>query len=106
MKLVQLNLNEIKTTEEIHSYLMEQLELPEFYGKNLDALHDMLTGWICDNICMEIIPCEDAQSPIYEYAGRMMKMFEDSAQMLEERDGKVYAVFADIHPLDVQSSGM
>lgn len=106
MKLVQLNLNEMKSVEEIHDYLMEQLELPDFYGKNLDALHDMLTGWICDNVCMEITLCEDEQSPVYAYAGRMIRMFEDAAQMVEEKEGKLYAVFADIHPLDVRSSGM
>ncbi len=29
---------------EAHSYLMEQLGFPTWYGKNLDALHDMLTA--------------------------------------------------------------
>ena len=106
MKLVQLNLNEMKSEEEIHNYLMEHLELPDFYGKNLDALHDMLTGWICDNVCLEITLCADEQSPVYAFSGRLFRMCEEEAQMMEEKEGKLYAVFADIHPLDVQSSGM
>ena len=100
MKLVQLNLNEMKSEEEVHSYLMEQLELPDFYGRNLDALYDMLTGWMCDNVCLEITPCEDENSPLYAFAGRLVRMLEDGAQTLEERDGKVYAVFADVFPLE------
>lgn len=100
MKLVQLNLNEMKSEEEVHTYLAEQLELPDFYGRNLDALYDMLTGWMCDNVCLEIIPCSDESSPIYEFAGRLIRVLEDGAQTLEEREGKIYAVFADIHPLE------
>ena len=26
-----------------HDYLMEALDFPDYYGKNLDALHDQLT---------------------------------------------------------------
>ncbi len=29
--------------EEAHVYLKEKLHLPEYYGNNLDALHDCLT---------------------------------------------------------------
>lgn len=29
--------------EEAHAYLKEQMQLPEYYGKNLDALYDCLT---------------------------------------------------------------
>lgn len=29
--------------ESLHRYLKEQLELPEYYGNNLDALYDVLT---------------------------------------------------------------
>lgn len=106
MKLVPLNLNEMKSEEEIHHYLMEQLELPEFDVKNLDSLREMLTGWVCDNVCMEISRCEDSQSPIYEFSGRLLQMLEEVSQMTEEKEGKLYVVLADLHPLDVQSSGM
>ena len=27
----------------VHDHLAEQLELPEYYGRNLDALYDLLT---------------------------------------------------------------
>lgn len=29
--------------EQLHNYLMEHLPLPNYYGGNLDALHDCLT---------------------------------------------------------------
>ena len=31
-----------------HDYLMEALDLPDYYGKNLDALYDCLTEMECD----------------------------------------------------------
>lgn len=42
MKYV-LNAKEMQTREEAHEYLKEILELPEYYGKNLDALYDCLS---------------------------------------------------------------
>lgn len=30
---------------EVHSQLQERLGLPEYYGRNLDALFDLLTAW-------------------------------------------------------------
>ncbi|MBQ1208593.1 MAG: barstar family protein [Lachnospiraceae bacterium] len=29
--------------DSLHAYLREQMELPSYYGENLDALHDVLT---------------------------------------------------------------
>lgn len=34
--------------KEGHDYLMEALNLPDYYGKNLDALYDCLTEIECD----------------------------------------------------------
>ena len=31
-----------------HDYLMRALDLPQYYGKNLDALYDCLTEMECD----------------------------------------------------------
>lgn len=40
---VTVDLSNIKTTEALHAELKDALELPEYYGGNLDALHDCLT---------------------------------------------------------------
>jgi ribonuclease inhibitor len=31
-----------------HDYLKAQLMLPEYYGRNLDALYDLMTGFLRD----------------------------------------------------------
>ena len=37
-----LDLRGITTKEQFHDALKEQLHLPEYYGRNLDALHDCI----------------------------------------------------------------
>ena len=36
----------IRSQDDLHDVLSEVLELPDYYGRNLDALWDCLTGWI------------------------------------------------------------
>ena len=41
MKIV-LDAGRMTTKDESHAYLKEALNLPDYYGNNLDALHDCL----------------------------------------------------------------
>ena len=43
MKTIVLDGAEMLTKETAHAYLAARLSLPEWYGKNLDALYDCLT---------------------------------------------------------------
>ena len=43
MNLVILDGEKITSKEELHRHLAWSLNLPEWYGKNLDALYDCLT---------------------------------------------------------------
>ena len=47
MKEITLNCTKVGSMEEIHEILSRELSFPDWYGRNLDALHDMLTG-ICE----------------------------------------------------------
>ena len=51
MKLIELDLNTFETKEDVHSFLAEEMEFPEYYGNNLDALYDVLTSELTDNYC-------------------------------------------------------
>lgn len=44
MREIVINCAQIASMAEIHEILARELSFPEWYGKNLDALHDMLTG--------------------------------------------------------------
>ncbi|MBR4434815.1 MAG: barstar family protein [Clostridia bacterium] len=43
MKTVFLDGNRIETAEMMHAEFKAALDFPEWYGNNLDALHDLLT---------------------------------------------------------------
>ena len=49
--------------EEGHDYLMEALNLPDYYGKNLDALYDCLCEIECE---IELINSEDVDEDIID----------------------------------------
>ena len=44
MKLITIDCSAIQTPRQLHNALAEALEFPQWYGSNLDALHDCLTG--------------------------------------------------------------
>ena len=56
--------------EEGHDYLMEALNLPDYYGKNLDALYDCLTEIECE---IELINSNDVDKDIID-------TFKDAAE--------------------------
>ena len=41
--VIELDCREMTDKPALHAYLKEKLALPEYYGKNLDALYDVLT---------------------------------------------------------------
>lgn len=43
--IVVLDAQKIKTREELHAFLAEAFQFPEWYGQNLDALYDCLTDF-------------------------------------------------------------
>lgn len=46
MNKVIINGEEFRNIQEFHKYIKVKLELPDYYGENLDALWDCLTGFI------------------------------------------------------------
>lgn len=42
LKEITLELSEFKTRDQAHRYLRQSLNLPDYYGENLDALYDCL----------------------------------------------------------------
>lgn len=58
MKQITLDGNILADIAQVHDYIKEMLDFPEYYGKNLDALFDCLTD--LDNVEITItVPEED-----------------------------------------------
>ena len=55
MKNIVIDFSKCKYPMDLHNEIREKLELPEWYGNNLDALWDMLTGFIETPININVI---------------------------------------------------
>lgn len=65
-----LDASKLTSKEESHAYLKEVLGLPEYYGNNLDALHDCLEEMTDVEILVEN---EGEAGKYYRYVARVLK---------------------------------
>ncbi|MBQ7154780.1 MAG: barstar family protein [Synergistaceae bacterium] len=78
---VTLDALRLQDKEEAHKYLRSALNFPEYYGGNLDALHDCLTE--LDDVVVEFVNTDKVSD---NYFTRVMAVFKDSA---EENEGLI-----------------
>ena len=70
--------------ENIYTPIARGLELPDWFGENLDALWDMLTGWL-ELPCRIVFPSADKlRKGEREYFARMLKLLDEAKR--EEYD--------------------
>ena len=78
---IHLNGNDITNREQLHDALSEALELPEWYGRSLDALYDCLTDLsVPTTIHVENWPEED-------YMQRALAVLRDAAEDKDKLGG-------------------
>jgi ribonuclease inhibitor len=46
MNNITIDFSDVNNQRQLHALLKRALSLPDYYGENLDALWDMLGGWI------------------------------------------------------------
>lgn len=78
MQDLYVKVSEFDTIEEIHEYLMNELDFPDYYGKNLSALYDALTD-ICDDTRIILDLGDITDEAILEAAERMAEVMEDAS---------------------------
>jgi len=78
---VTLDFKNIKNKSDLHKYLKKQLELPEYYGNNLDALHDCIdnTG---ESLSIKILNFDSLKKNVGEYADVLLHVFEDAEDVI------------------------
>ena len=90
MKLLFLDMNQIKDREALYGRLREKLYLPDYFGQNLDALHDVLTeGRISAAFIFE--NCALASDEMKEFLEKLRPMAE---QLGAENEKLIFRFFA------------
>ena len=82
MKSITIDFSKCKYPMDLHSEIKEKLELPEWYGNNLDALCDMLTGFIETpiNITVNFKPETKAAENLKENVLKIIETFREVAE--------------------------
>lgn len=79
MKTVTLALARMQSIRQLHKYLRAELELPDYYGENLDALYDCLTE-VCEPVILKIPQAAVAAgSELGWYGARLLTVVQDAA---------------------------
>ena len=78
MKTITLSVENIQTVKALHVYLAYMLEFPAYYGKNLDALHDLL-GEMSEETRI-VLAGEAASEEMAAYLPKLERVLQDSAE--------------------------
>lgn len=90
MRKILLNLHVPKTAEQVQRYLALELDFPEYYGGNLDALYDMLTD-LTEDTCIGIFEPEE-KTELSGYLSRVKRVFQDA----EEENPHLCVIFSEL----------
>lgn len=82
MKRIKLDIGCIHTVRALHIYLAYMLDLPAYYGKNLDALYDVLSEE-SEPMLIELAGAP-ASEEMAAYLPRLVRVLEDCAQENEQ----------------------
>ncbi len=77
MQEVIIDAELIISRDQLHDTLFEKLNFPEWYGRNLDALYDMLTA--CGETHLKIKNHEALQSNLGSYGGLLLRVFKEAS---------------------------
>ncbi|MEC1552869.1 barstar family protein [Bacillus haynesii] len=83
MKQVILYGEKITSVSDLHKELKEQLELPDYYGENLDALWDCLTGWVDMPLLIEWKNVEKSRIYLGDQAESYLQLFREAEETLD-----------------------
>ena len=78
---VTIDFSKCTSREELYSVLRHEMMWKPYYGENLDALWDILTGLPHRGECFRLIPPENAPESVKKYARRIEDVFREAGQL-------------------------
>ncbi len=77
MRKIKLDGNMMKSKDQSHIYMQQTLQIPGYYGKNLDALWDALSSYTRP-IVIELQNPKTLAENLGSYGRLIIKVFEDA----------------------------
>ena len=81
MKTIYIDFSEIGDEQDFYQQLKEKLSLPENFGDNLDALYDILTGFVELPLHLEFVNMSVNQLEDFE---TLLETLEEADEEIEE----------------------
>lgn len=79
MKTVWLNGRKMTSIKATHYYLKRKMNLPAYYGSNLDALWDVLST-ISEPVQVKLLFRDQMEQSLGRYSGALVQVFLDAAK--------------------------
>ena len=79
MKEITIDCRGFIPRSDLHRAFSAALSFPDWYGNNLDALHDMLTS-LSEDIALSLLHWEDAEQSLGRYALSAKRAIWDAAE--------------------------
>ncbi|WP_019537418.1 barstar family protein [Paenibacillus ginsengihumi] len=83
MRTITIDGTQIESASQMHDFLKEALGLPDYYGGNLDALWDGLTGWVETPLTIQWEHFQESEVRLGEYSRRLLELLEDAAKEVD-----------------------
>lgn len=85
-KLIEIDFSNCKYIGSVHKEIKEKLELPKWYGENLDALWDALIGIAQTPIIVKIIfkPHTISSKKLTPYINEVINVFNEAVEKCNE----------------------
>ena len=81
MQTIVIRGNKFETIREVHEYLADELCFPDYYGKNLDALYDVLTDLPEEEeILFLVLFAKNMKKDLSGKLEKMIRVFRDAAE--------------------------
>lgn len=86
MKTVSIDFTGYRYILQLHEEMKNKLDFPDFYGENLSALWDCLTGFIEVPVFIEFHGINTLKPDLRQVAIKMIGIFERAKSMYNELD--------------------
>jgi ribonuclease inhibitor len=80
MEFIIIDGRRMTTPEAAHAYLAKTLRLPDYYGRNLDALHDCLTD-LSRDVWIVLINGDLMDAALGDYAEKLRLVFTEATNL-------------------------
>ncbi len=89
VQVFYIDLNNVKTKDELQDVISKELPVPDYYGRNLDALYDVLTESDESRILV-IYNCSTFEEQQPKYMESLKRMLKDAEEECPELRVKIF----------------